>query len=508
MVEPNENLLPMREMNRVILPFFLLQFVVSPSFKAQRDSWGPWITICDASQSQPDPIYLDELLAPLKRGGGESKVSIIIYNKSREYSESQSLYNVLPYFDSDVFVPFLMQYNGDGQNLIFASKSGGKSLALDEVIRSRAYVVTSDDLWVDYFENNQSNLSLERNNDLPLEIAGEGFVAFSILRSSAVRKSENATWFTYESEFWHRINKLVTNVHTEHARRVAEKSDAADLESRTYPTSVLALNVRSAMGVQARGATNWSSGESTAFTNWSQEVMMLLSITEFDNLGLKPLKVANGRLEPQIGLSFLQKSTELQSDWSDMEGIDITAAQEVFSKGEQVRATNRNVRETMTIGSIQALAIPLGAVWRKRGSSNVGGRIVLSPGLVRANASTRLVEGEFDYFLTSSLAPGETLTGISGLGLTQRNRASDYDPYQEYLRGTSMSYNVDALIFQGSNIWTVGGYFSTLSMDMMEGENHLPSAQAGAFTSTWAGQTIQLSEWGLRLGLSFSAGKQ
>ena len=118
------------------------------------------------------------------------------------------------------------------------------------------------------------------------------------------------------------------------------------------------------------------------------------------------------------------------------------------------------------------------------------------------------MQGEFDYFLTSSTAPGEALTAIPSLGLSEENQASGYDAQLAYLRGSSMSYNLDALVFKGSNIWTLGGYFTTMSMDMVPGHDDLPSTSRGAFTSTWAGQTIRLREWGFRVGLSFSSGKQ
>lgn len=474
----------------------------------QSNQRSKFVTLCDAGQLQPDAIFLDEVLKPLQKE--ETKVALIVYNKSREYAEARSIYDVLPAFNFEVFEPFVMNYNGDGQDLEFTSKSRGNlGHVFNPVQRSRAFLVTKDAYWVDFFTRNQTNLFLERNLDLPVQMAGDDFVTFSISLESSVRKRENAEGFTHESEFWHRVHKLVHEVHAAHSERLERETTRRAEARRTLSTSALTLSVLSSGANWVKSQSQWgaSNGEEV-YSGWSQEASIIFTLSEFTKASFANINAAGGTIEPQVGLSLLRKSLELRSSWEDMQAVDITAFQDDVIKGAEIRVSSEGIREALSLQECQALSVPIGGLWRRGKQSPFALRASVSPGIFRSQALSRLTSGEFDYFLTSSLAPGESFHSSSVLGLTEDNAASNYDVIEAVLRGTSMSYNLECLFFQGNKIWTLGSYFSTMSWQMPEVEHARPSVTSGSFTSTWAGQNIRAMEWGVRLGLSFSVGMQ
>lgn len=487
-------------MKHPILFLFCVMFATSAL--GQNLDRRPWIEISERGQEKQPSISLNDILAPLSTSEAEDKVAFLIINKTYGDTLRQSIFDKLPNFDTDIFVPFVTKY--DGRSKVVEFRNGADiELSLDNVDRSRAYLMSQNPFWIEHLRNNQNKLSIIESREF--QNLAPDMVVYSI-ECSALRQHTAET--TYESEFWYLTRNIVAELNQEGAKRKVEILKRQRLRDLSFSASAFSINARSNMGVNSSGSTNWSSQESQAFVGWSQEFMILHSLTEFNNLGIEPWKFGGGSLEPQIGVSFLQKSCELKSQWDDMQGLDITSSQTMFGKNEQLRMTSRGIEELLTLGSIQSVSLPVAAVWRPDGDSNIGLRVLVGPGVARAKASSELVQGEFDYFLTSSTAPGEALTAIPSLGLSEENQASGYDAQLAYLRGSSMSYNLDALVFKGSNIWTLGGYFTTMSMDMVPGHDDLPSTSRGAFTSTWAGQTIRLREWGFRVGLSFSSGKR
>ena len=137
------------EARTVLILIGLVGFCLTAA--AQEKQQDAWITFCKAENAQPDPIYLDDVLVPLKRNDGREKIALIVYNKSREGLEPNSIYDVLPILDKGVFVPLVMRYNGDGRNLEFRFRNDRLEGALfEEVLRSRAYLVCGDKGWIQY----------------------------------------------------------------------------------------------------------------------------------------------------------------------------------------------------------------------------------------------------------------------------------------------------------------------------------------------------------------------
>ena len=477
---------------------------------AQVEKQNAWITFCDSQKIQPDPIYLDDVLLPLNRHGGEEKLALIIYNKSREGLPLKSIYDVLPVIDKNIFIPFVMRYNGDGRSLEFRFKEsalGGNTIS--EVLESRAYLVCNDKEWGEFFRENKANLNLMESTDLPVEQTSPNFVVFELVRRSAVRKRKNDKGFSFESEFWYRLHKLVDAIDSESRSRKERAEEMRREEKTRFGAGGLSLLTRAPVMGWSDSEKRWGGESSSVYASSFPEAALLFSWREFS----EPLRFEISRkgtsVEPQIGIAFGVQSIQIESDWDDVVGLDISEGRgETLGETEQIRLTYTNVRESLSLSRINSLSIPVGVVVRPTLNRHIAIRFLACPGFVRAQGVSNLTSGEFDYYLTSSLVPDEALTDLPSLGLTSGNKGLSYNEHRRSFSGSSWRYSADAVLLGENTTWSMGLYFSKLTFNKEEGQGELPSTEIGNFTSTWTNQEINLTEFGLSMGLGFSTGKR
>ena len=294
------------------------------------------------------------------------------------------------------------------------------------------------------------------------------------------------------------------------SRSRKERAEEMRREEKTkFGTGGLSLLTRAPVMGWSDSEKRWGGESSSVYASSFPEAALLFSWREFS----EPLRFEISRkgtsVEPQIGIAFGVQSIQIDSDWDDVVGLDISEGRgETLGETEQIRLTYTNVRESLSLSRINSLSIPVGVVVRPTLNRHIAIRFLACPGFVRSQGVSNLTSGEFDYYLTSSLVPDEALTDLPSLGLTSGNKGLSYNEYRRSFSGSSWRYSADAVLLGENTTWSLGLYFSKLTFNKEEGQGELPSTEIGNFTSTWTNQEINLTEFGLSIGLGFSTGKR
>ena len=130
--------------------FFL---ILASETWSQSSSSDTWIQIAPSNQESQNKLFLNDIIAPLGTIEGEHKMVLLIINKTYGDTSRKSVFDNLPFLDFSIWEPFISKYDGQSKTVEMIYGAGSRS-NLENVDRSKAFILTSDDFWVDVLNKN------------------------------------------------------------------------------------------------------------------------------------------------------------------------------------------------------------------------------------------------------------------------------------------------------------------------------------------------------------------